>query len=539
MKFRLNLNSLATRLTLLGIALLLTGAFGRIYILADYLRKDVTMLASAQLSTIANYVAQDIDRDIVARRELLVHVAAKFPLSLLHNPNQAQSWLGERNETAPLFSLGMLVLDTSGVALASYPGSLDRVGVSYADRDYFQQAMKGEFSIGRPVIGRIAGVPALPMALPLRDSSGKILAVLVGISALHSPNFLDALYSTHVGATGGLLLISPRDKLFVGATNSGLTLKSTPAGVNTLHDEVMNGFRGTGITINAQGIEELSAIASIPSSGWFVQARMPSSEVFAPVARLKHFIQRSTLILIVSFLIIMVFGMRFVLRPLTNAAEHADRMMLGEIPLEPLPVVHHDEVGHLTMAFNRVLSKLLASRAELEHLAHHDALTSLPNRQLLSDRMKQALARAQRTRKKIAVLFLDLDGFKLINDELGHEAGDVALCEVAELLRNSVRCEDTLARVGGDEFVILLSDLNDNAKTAAESVASKCLAVFHEPFVINDRSCRLGTSIGIAVGDGECSPEELLISADRAMYQAKEMGRGKFLWADGYAPGDK
>lgn len=533
MNFRPKLNSITSRLIVLGTALLIAGALGRIFILTDFLRKDVAELTSAQLLTMANYVAQDIDRDIVERRELLERVAAKFPLTSLHNPKQLQQWLGERHDINPLFSLGLFVIAPSGVALVDYPVLPDRVGKSYADHDYFQQAMKGEFAIGRPVIGRAAKVPVLPMAMPLRDHAGKIRAVLVGISALHSPNFMEALYAVHIGTTGGLLLISPRDKIFVGSTDASMTLKPTPnEGVNKLHDQAMNGFRGEGITVNARGVEELAAFVSVPSSGWFVVARMPTKEAFAPVTRLREYIVDNTAIIMPIFLLFMVFAMRHLMRPLMNAAQHADRMTRGEIPFEPLHVVRNDEVGHLTTAFNRVLSKLLESRTELQHLAHHDPLTGLPNRQLLSDRMEQALARARRSHGKIAVLFLDLNGFKPINDEFGHEAGDAALREVADRLREVVRHEDTLARVGGDEFVILLSDLNENAEDTAELVASKCLLVFQQPFIIRDHACKLGTSIGIAVGNSECAADKLLIASDQAMYRAKEAGQGKFCWAN-------
>jgi len=117
-------------------------------------------------------------------------------------------------------------------------------------------------------------------------------------------------------------------------------------------------------------------------------------------------------------------------------------------------------------------------------------------------------------------------------DEHQHEVGDAALCAVADRLSESIRSADTLARVGGDEFVILLSDMGDDAHTAVVSVASKCLGVFQPPFVIHEYSCRLGTSIGIALGDGQCSPDKLLIAADRAMYQAKKAGGGEFVWAE-------
>lgn len=533
MKFRPNFNSISSRLILLGMVLLIVGALGRIFILTDFLREDVTELTSAQLLTMANHVAQDIDRDIVERRELLERIAAKLSLTSLHNPQQLRQWLGERHDFNPLFSLGLFVVDTSGVALVDYPVLPDRVGKSYADRDYFQQAMKGEFAIGHPVIGRAAKVPVLPMAMPLRDHAGKIRAVLVGISALHSPNFMAALYSGRIGATGGLLLISPRDKVFVDSTDASMILKPMPnEGVNKLLDQAIQGFRGTGLTVNARGVEELAAFVSVPNSGWFIVASLPTGEAFGPVIRLREFVVDNTVIILPVFLLFMVFAMRHLMRPLMQAAQQADRMTRGEIPFEPLQVVRNDEVGHLTTAFNRVLSKLLESRSELQHIAHHDPLTGLPNRQLLADRMGQALVRAQRSEGRVAVLFLDLDGFKSINDEFGHEAGDEALREVADRLRDVVRLEDTLARVGGDEFVILLSDLNAHAKDAAELVANKCLLVFQQPFVIRDHTCKLGTSIGISIGNSECVADKLLIAADQAMYRAKEMGRGKFCWAN-------
>lgn len=533
MRAHFNLNSLTTRLILMGVFLILAGALGRVLLLSDMLRKDVTELASSQLVALAQYVAQDVDRDIKEREDFLKLAANKFPLPLLKNPQQLRAWLSNRHDINPLFSKGILVINTSGMSLSDYPILPNRVGAIYADRDYFQQAITGQFAIGRPSIGSLEQVPVLPMATPILDSSGKVQAVLVGISELQSPNFLESLYSTHIGLTGGLLLISPQEKLFIGSSDASMILQPTPnISINKLHDRAMNGFRGAGITVNAKGIEELAAFASVPSSGWFVVARLPTKEALASVTGLQRFIQRNTLILVPVFLILIILVLRRLMRPLMNAAEHADKMTQGLMPFEPLPVVRNDEVGHLTTAFNRLLSKLLESRAELEHIAHHDSLTKLPNRQLLTDRMNQALARVQRNRGQVAVLVLDLDGFKPINDEWGHSAGDAALCEVASRLSEIVRREDTLARVGGDEFVILLSDLNESAKDTAELVANKCLAAFQQPFIIHGQSLQLGTSIGIAIGSSECKPDRLLIVADHAMYQAKQAGRSQFLLAE-------
>ncbi|OIQ96917.1 cyclic di-GMP phosphodiesterase Gmr [mine drainage metagenome] len=531
MRLRLTLNSLTTRLILLGMTLLITGALSRIVLLTDFLQKDVTELTSSQLSTLANYVAKDIDHDIIERRDFLERVTAKLPLSLLKNPQQLRSWLGERYDINPLFSQGIFVLDLSGKTIIDYPALPERAAMSYADCDYFQQAIQGSFTIGRPVIGRIAKAPVLPMAIPILDTNGKVQAVLVGVSALHSPNFMNTLYTTHVGKTGGIALLSLQDKLFIGASDADVALTPIPKeGIYFQHNLPIKGTGSVGINVRS-GVEELAVIAPVLSSGWFVVARIPTLEVYGPSTRLRHFIEHSTLIIMPLFLLVMVFLMRHILRPLMTAAQRADQMTQGEIPFEPLPVARNDEVGHLTVAFNRVLSKLLESRVELQHIAHHDTLTGLPNRQLLADRMSQALARAQRNQGQVAVLFLDLDGFKPINDELGHKAGDTALREVANRLSELVRKEDTLARVGGDEFVILLSDLNENAREVVELVANKCLAAFQQPFVIHGNPCLLGTSIGIAMGASECGTDRLLIAADHAMYKAKDAGRGQFYWS--------
>ena len=524
---------ITSRVMALGMAVILLNSLALFLILSNYLRKDLTTLTATQLVTIANYVARGVDQDIVDRRDMLEHVAKQFQLPLLHEPARLQAWLGERHEVNPLFSRGLLVVDRAGVVLADYPSVPERVGMSFADRDYFQQAIQGGFAIGRPVFGRASRDAVLPMGTPLRDGAGAVQAILVGVSALQSANFIKDFYSTRVGASGGLVLVSPRDRLFIGSsTDLAITLQPTPpAGVHQQHDRAMQGFRGVGIDINSLGVEELAAIASVPSSGWFVVARIMTSELFAPIARLRNFILIATAILVPIFLLIMGLGLRYQLRPLRHAAQHAERMTRGEIPLAPLPLIRRDEVGHLTAAFNGVLARLLASRAELEHSANHDGLTGLPNRQLLADRMQQALGRARRGEQQVALLFLDLDGFKTINDRWGHIAGDAALCEVAARLGSVLRCEDTLARVGGDEFVILLTDLGERADSLVEAVAKKCLGVFESPFFISGQWCRLGTSIGIAIGRGECAVEELLCVADAAMYRAKEAGRGCFFWA--------
>jgi diguanylate cyclase (GGDEF)-like protein len=156
------------------------------------------------------------------------------------------------------------------------------------------------------------------------------------------------------------------------------------------------------------------------------------------------------------------------------------------------------------------------------HQALHDSLTGLPNRQLLIDRLQHALARAARTESRAAVLFVDLDAFKNVNDSLGHAAGDELLSEAAKRLVACVRAADTAARFGGDEFVVLLEDV-DSHRVAR--VANRILETMGEPFVIRNREVFIGASIGIAIGGDEA--DDLLRNADLALYRAKSKGKGQ------------
>lgn len=174
----------------------------------------------------------------------------------------------------------------------------------------------------------------------------------------------------------------------------------------------------------------------------------------------------------------------------------------------------------------RAEQELAESRAELERAAWYDALTGLPNRNLLVDRLEQMLARSRRNRQPLALFYLDLDGFKAINDSMGHAAGDALLKQFAERLCRAVRVTDTVARLSGDEFVILLEDLRDLKDV--DAIANTIVEAAREGFTIESRVLNVTTCIGIALADGEISDVELLKRADEALYQAKRAGRDRY-----------
>jgi diguanylate cyclase (GGDEF)-like protein len=249
-------------------------------------------------------------------------------------------------------------------------------------------------------------------------------------------------------------------------------------------------------------------------------------------------------------------------RPILTLAQAAESVSQEKDYSIRVPPQGGDEIGGLTEAFNGMLTQIQArdgalqvaqkeledrvqdllvevadrkqaqaalreSEEQLRHQAFHDALTGLPNRSLLHDRLRLALIQAQRSRRSLAVMFLDLDRFKLINDSLGHSVGDQLLRDVGERLLHTIREADTLSRLGGDEFILVLPSIHGDADAAR--VATKVLHSLRQPFRVDGRELFVSGSVGISVFpmDG-LDPETLVKNADVAMYRAKEQGRDTY-----------
>ncbi len=184
------------------------------------------------------------------------------------------------------------------------------------------------------------------------------------------------------------------------------------------------------------------------------------------------------------------------------------------------------KVSHF-VAIHEDITAQKEAEARIRHMAHYDALTNLPNRTLFIDRLQQELVRAHRTKQMVAVLFLDLDRFKIINDTMGHAFGDTLLKALAERLRNGIRESDTVSRRGGDEFTFTIPDLSDPQDVAP--LAQKIIEAVSPPFQIENHEINVTCSVGIAVYPFDASnAEDLIKKADIAMYHAKEQGRNNF-----------
>jgi len=221
---------------------------------------------------------------------------------------------------------------------------------------------------------------------------------------------------------------------------------------------------------------------------------------------------------------------RGIIRPILELTAGAEAIGEGKLD-HRIEIESDDELGELAASFNLMAEKRQQTEAALRDQAHHDALTKLPNRNLFQDRLSQALAQANRHEWRFALHYLDLDGFKAVNDSLGHHAGDELLKAVAAILTGCTRMSDTVARFGGDEFAVIQTEFKD--RQGAVTVATKIIDALSQPLRLGDHEVRISATIGISVypTDGT-DASQLQQNADLALYVGKAKGKNTYVFYD-------
>ncbi len=262
--------------------------------------------------------------------------------------------------------------------------------------------------------------------------------------------------------------------------------------------------------------------------GWTVIARQPLDEAYAPARATTRNIMLWGSLLAILFALLGWLIAGYFTRPLRQIAEAADRLSAGEISVIP-ELKSTREIETLCNSIRHLVESLTHQQNALgvmENLAHHDALTGLPNRVALESYLPRAQQHSQAHNNCLALFYLDLDGFKPVNDQFGHAAGDQLLREVAVRLRGCLREGDLVARLGGDEFLMVLLVPNNEALAQAQQVAERTLLALREPIDLGDNRVQIGCSIGGALWPLDSSNmAETLELADQSLYRAKHAGK--------------
>ena len=397
-------------------------------------------------------------------------------------------------------------------------------------------------------------VPTIVMSIPVVAEQGPSSQTVVAEIDLR--DIWRRVDEIHVGQTGRAFVVSQEGTIIAHPDRAYVGQLLAPE-----LRLVLAGYEGqTEYTDPISGARLLASYSPVGGqSGWGIVVEQERAEAFAPVNRIAAITLGVLLVAIGMATVVTILVARSITRPIQHLAEVTRTIAQTGNLRQKVAVEGLDEVGQLAATFNQMADRLHASHTELERrvdertveltetneqlqqeiterkraeetikqMAYHDALTGLPNRRLFSDRLNLALAHARRNQQKLAVMMLDLDNFKEANDTLGHSEGDKLLQAVGERLTSLLRKGDTVARMGGDEFMLLLPEIA-GGEGAAE-VAQRILESIREPYVFDDHELHVTTSVGIAVYPDDGKDGDLLMkNADIAMYRAKDLGRDNY-----------
>ena len=649
--------SLKTRVIAMSTAILFICIAVASFAASQVLRRELVELVGQQQRSTVAVLADATQREVRSRLDALEQSAARLGAVESGDVGALQRLVSGDQPTALMFNGGLFTTGSSGIVIAATSGAAGRIGKDYRDQVAVAAALaSGERQIMRLTPQAREGAPEIAMAVPVRTAQGRVAGVLVGVTDLAAPNFLDAIVSRPHGGAGGFFVVAPRQRMIITSTDRSRILESLPpAGQNAVIDRIVAGHEGTVVLTNTHGVEVLNSGRHVPLAGWDIVASLPTREAFAPLRRMQQQLWATAAALLLLGAGLGTWLLRRELAPMQRAAQSLIRQSHSAQAAQALPVERHDEIGTLIDGVNHWLvvlrqrehdlrisdsalkaiseavvitdpngTVMTTNRAheaitgyacadmvgrnckvlqgpltdadtvtqirravatsgsfqgellnyrkdgssfwnelsiapvlddsgrvtqfigvtrdvtmrrsahdQMTQLAFIDALTQLPNRRLLDDRLALAIAASERSGLHGAVMFVDLDGFKPLNDTHGHAVGDLALVEVAQRLRASVRATDTVARIGGDEFVVVLGGLASDAELAhalALDVAEKIRSSFELPgWQLPDSSTavqrRCTVSVGVALFLGQTvGSGDILRRADAAMYRAKASG---------------
>ena len=780
--------SLKTRITLSTLAIFLVGIWTLSFYASAVLRDDMTVLLGEQQVAAVSAAAAAVDGELTQHFRPLATLAAM----LTHTPpaqwGVLQSYLDTRPVLVSLFNGGFIVYGPDGLPMHADGLPVGLLPGPPVDPNAIQAAFqRGESSVGIPSYYPPLQAPVLPVAVPIVDTQGAVVGVLVGLTNLRRHNFLDRIADNRYAHAGAYVFTAPAARQIVTGSDKTRILEVLPAaGADPVTDYILQGHEGSNLVRSREGVEVLVSSKLLAESGWTVAAVLPTDVAFASIHTMQQRMLLATLLLTLLAGVLTWWMLRRQLAPMLEAAHTLARLSdpaLRELPLQPLPIRQHDEVGELMGGLNHLLATLVqreqalrdseerfrtlvewspeavvvhvkdcivyanpaavqlfgaaspqdllgrrmaqllhpeslalahqraryvsetgervglvalrffrldgtlidvevqgtpiqfdgvkavhtvlnditgrklaeielriaatafeslqgmlvtdsdwvilrvnqaftditgysaqeavgrtpselmrsglhdaafyegmlsslerngtwqgeiwdrrkngalfpgwfaitaikdeygqvthyvdaftditdrkAAEEQIQNLAFFDPLTGLPNRRLLMDRLALTMANHARDGRSGALLFVDLDNFKTLNDSYGHHMGDLLLQEVARRLSTCIRKGDTVARLGGDEFVVMLEDLGPQPMESirhAEAVGEKILAVLNQNFLLAGAVHHSTPSIGITLfGERDEGIDEPLKRADLAMYQAKSAGRNTLRFFD-------
>ncbi|OEH85265.1 diguanylate cyclase [Desulfuribacillus stibiiarsenatis] len=509
----------------------------------QFASQEVRSEIGNSLAEVSYLMGDKLDHYMWARSGEILILSKLETLQEARNLKAIQALLDQLKSTFPSFAwIGFT--DPNGIVLASTDAILE--GADISKRPVYLEALKGHF------VGDVHEAVLLAKLLP--NPSGEAMKFvdvstpvynengdLVGVLAAHlswewarevEESILVPLQNRKqlemyiVSSMDDTLLLGPRD--IMGQPLKLDSINRARSGENTWSLETWPDGKEylTGFSFG-KGYKDY------PGLGWTVLVRQPAEVAYASVEKLQKVILYIGLFVALLFATFGLYIARRVVEPLRQITLAANSLSAGkqvEIP-QHKGITDIEILSESLRNLIRSLTQTEKALGKMEILAQHDQLTGLPNRISLDYHLEKAKAQVERQQSSLTFLYLDLDGFKAVNDTLGHHTGDVLLQEVANRLKQHTREDDLVARLGGDEFVMILSSPTEKAISVGEDIAERVIASLNDPFIIDGNEIIIGCSIGGAVWPADAEEtKDVIRLADEALYIVKRSGKNRVVF---------
>ncbi|MBP9905246.1 MAG: diguanylate cyclase [Rhodoferax sp.] len=365
--------SIKTRVTLFTLVIFLASLWSLAYLASRMLRADLEQVFGQQQFATVSLVAAQVNHDFEIRSKALEKMAATSAAALQAGSAAMQTLLEQNVTLADLFNFGVLAYGADGTAIADVPRNTGRIGVNYLDNPTVIAALReGKSTLSEVHLGKVLRAPVFGMTVPIRDTHGQVIGALSGVIDLGKPSFLDNVFTNRYGEAGGYLLVAPRQRLIVAATDKSRIMEQLPPkGFNATLDRFIEGQDGSAIFVNPRQVEVMVSDKHMPDVGWIVAAVLPTSEAFAPIRAMQQRLLLATLLLTVLAGTLTWWMLRRQLAPMLDTVQMLLSLADSNETPQALPVRRPDELGHLVDGFNRLLQTLALRESALKESSRH------------------------------------------------------------------------------------------------------------------------------------------------------------------------
>ena len=352
--------SLKAKVTVFTLVIFVVSIWALSLYVSHMLYQDMERQLGEQQFSAASYVSSEINTQLEDRIKGLEMTARTITPSMLSSPAVLQQFIDQRFVLHNQFNSGIFALVHDGTAIADSPSANGRIGFNFMDRDFAAGALKeGRSTVGSPSISKVNGAKVIAVAVPIYGQHGMVIGALVGSINLDKPNFLDKITENGYGKTGGYLLVAPKYRLVVMATDkSRITQQLPAAGVNPFIDSYVAGYEGHKVIMNQPGVEQLTSVKKIPVAGWYLAVALPTEEAFAPIRDMRLRMLLATIFLTLLAAGLIWWMLRRQLSPMLDTVKLLASLPHAKEYPHALPITSQDEIGALIGGFNRLLEML-------------------------------------------------------------------------------------------------------------------------------------------------------------------------------------